>query len=63
MKHILFTFALCSIFFSCDPDKSQTDSDQSPLVFKEFPLEIPEENALMTRWEEKKVIKKKMLHN
>jgi hypothetical protein len=40
---------------------SQTGSDRSPLVFKEFPLEIPEENALMTRWEEKKVIKTKTI--
>jgi hypothetical protein len=57
MKHILFTLVLCSIFFSCEPDKSQTGSDQAPVVFEEFPLEIPEEKALMARWEAKQVLK------
>lgn len=57
MKHILLTFAFCCIFFACAPDKNQTGSDQSPVVFEAFPLEIPEEKALMTRWEEKLVLK------
>ena len=57
MKHILYTFALSSFFFSCGPDISQTDSDQSPVDFEAFPLEIPEEKALMARWEAKQVIK------
>ena len=57
MRHILLTFALCSIFFSCEPDNNTNGSDQSPVVFEAFPLEIPEEKALMTRWEEKQVFK------
>ncbi len=61
MKHIIFTFLLCSVFFSCEPDHGQTGSDQDSLVFEEFPLEIPEEKALMARWEEKKVINSKTI--
>jgi hypothetical protein len=61
MRYILLTLALCSIFFSCEPDNSQTDPDQGPVVFEEFPLEIPEEKALMARWEEKEVLKTKTI--
>ncbi len=61
MKRILFTFAFCSLFFSCDSDKSQTDPVQKPIVFKDFPLEVPEERALMARWEEKKILKTKLI--
>jgi hypothetical protein len=61
MKRILFIFTLCSLLYSCNTDKSQTDPDKSPLVFKDFPLEVDEERALMARWEEKTVIKSSLI--
>jgi len=61
MKRILFIFALCSLFYSCDTDKNQTDPSQKLIVFEDFPLEVPEDRALMASWEKKEVLKVKLI--
>ncbi|MFC2123479.1 glycoside hydrolase family 9 protein [Bacteroidota bacterium] len=54
-------FIISIIIFSCTTQKDADELAESPIKFDPFPLEIPEQNALMTRWGEKEVLKSELI--
>jgi len=59
LLHIIIVIIL--FLFSCKSDMDSTDTVQDPFKFDPFPLEVPEPNALMTKWEQKNVIKSRLI--
>jgi len=57
MKIKIIVILSIVFIFSCN-NKTVTTTT---IVFDSFPLEVPEENALMTKWEKKKVIKSQLI--
>jgi hypothetical protein len=46
---------------ACTSDQDKQDPDNRKVSFDSFPLDVPEQNALMTKWEQKEVIKSKII--
>ena len=61
MKPVYFIILSCLFLFSCTQEKTNTTDLSGSLVFDPFPLEVPEENSLMARWEQKPVMNRKLI--
>ena len=61
MKRIHIFMLISLILISCNSVNDTSETDQGPVHFDPFPLEVPEHNALMTKWEQKEVIKSRLI--
>lgn len=59
MKILLLSLAIPFLLSSCRSGINNKEYTQ--FTFEPFPLEVPEENALMTRWEHKEVLQSKLV--
>lgn len=63
MKCYLPIFLVSITIISCNPAIDQEAIERVGLEFDAFPLEIPEQHALMTKWEEKAILSSQLIDN
>jgi len=61
MKNYILLFLLFIICLSCQTQKDAEEVLSAAIKFDPFPLEVPEQNALMTRWENKPVLQTRLI--
>jgi hypothetical protein len=61
MKCIYIFLIISLLTLSCETGKDTDYKSTGLMVFDPFPLEVPEQNALMTQWEKKEVFDSRMI--
>jgi hypothetical protein len=61
MKNYPLLIVVSFAIISCNPGKDQEAVQKAKIKFDAFPLDVPEQNALMTKWENKPVLETRLI--